>query len=89
MIPIQKLKPSELKMTCEEVKNELFESINDENKRINVDSAKKRAVLQGMDYDGFRQMVLGANIFPVKTKEFGDLIGDSKQRSGSILIIKK
>jgi hypothetical protein len=34
-----------------------------------VDSAKKRACLQGMDYDGFRQMVLGANIYPVKSRE--------------------
>jgi Dynein attachment factor N-terminus len=82
MIPIQKLKPSELKMSCENVKSELFESINDENKRINIDSAKKRAVLQGMDYDGFRQMVLGANIFPIKSKEFTELIGDNKPKSG-------
>ena len=47
-----------------------------ENKRVNVDSAKKRAVLQrttildlDMDYEGFRQMVLGANIFPTKSVE--------------------
>ena len=26
-----------------------------------------------MDYDGFRQMVLGANIFPMKSKEVRDL----------------
>ncbi len=36
---------------------------------MNIDSAKKRAVLQHMDYDGFRQMVLGANIFPTKSLE--------------------
>ena len=34
-----------------------------------------------MDYDGFRQMVLGANIFPTKTEELlkfsqGDQSGD-------------
>ena len=31
-----------------------------------VDSAKKKACLQHMDYDGFHQMVLGANLMPVK-----------------------
>jgi polyribonucleotide nucleotidyltransferase len=47
-----------------------------ENKRVNIDSAKKLAVMQrknhsilDMDYEGFRQMVLGANIFPTKSKE--------------------
>lgn len=25
-----------------------------------------------MDYEGFRQMVLGANIFPTKAKELND-----------------
>jgi hypothetical protein len=37
-----------------------------DNKRTNVDSSKKIAVMQGMEYDGFRQMVLGANIKPMK-----------------------
>ena len=27
-----------------------------------------------MDYDNFRQMVLGANIFSVKSKEFNTLL---------------
>lgn len=36
---------------------------------MNVDSAKKRAVLQHMDYDGFHQMVLGANLKPLKKGE--------------------
>ena len=44
-------------------------TINDENKRVNIDSAKKRAVLQHMDYDGFHQMVLGANLKPIKKGE--------------------
>lgn len=43
----------EEKLTCDEVKRELGTSINEEAKRVNVDSAKKRAVLQHMDYDGF------------------------------------
>ena len=37
-----------------------------DNKRTNVDSAKKRAVMQHMEYDGFRQMVLGAHLKPIK-----------------------
>ena len=42
------------------------QDIDFDHRRSNVDSAKKRAVLQHMDYDGFRQMVLGANLKPVK-----------------------
>lgn len=53
-------------MTVSEVQKELGQYINEENKRINVDSAKKKAVLQHMDYDGFHQMVLGANLKPLK-----------------------
>jgi len=34
-----------------------------------------------MDYDNFRQMVLGANIKPVKTTEMNDLMGMTNQRS--------
>jgi len=41
--------------------------INEDAVRSNIDSAKKRACLQVMDYDGFSQMVLGANLFPVKS----------------------
>ena len=37
-----------------------------DSKRVNVDSAKKIAVMQHMEYDGFRQMVLGANLKPSK-----------------------
>ena len=35
----------EEKLTCEEVKRELGTAMNDESKRSNIDSAKKRAVL--------------------------------------------
>lgn len=44
----------------------LQHDINFENQRVNVDSAKKIAVMQHMDYDNFHQMVLGANIKPMK-----------------------
>ena len=56
----------EEKLTVAEVRKELGDFINEENKRINVDSAKKRAVLQHMDYDNFHQMVLGANLKTIK-----------------------
>ena len=55
----------EEKLTVSEVQKELGQFINEENKRINVDSAKKKAVLQHMDYDNFHQMVLGANETPL------------------------
>jgi len=54
-------------MSCEKARAELDSYIDDEARRVNIDSAKKRAVLQHMDYEGFRQMVLGANIFPTKS----------------------
>ena len=63
----------EEKLTVDEVKKELGHQINEENKRINVDSAKKKAVLQHMDYDGFHQMVLGANLKPVKKGEIDSI----------------
>ena len=53
-------------LNMNEVKKELKTEMNVENKRVNVDSAKKLACLQHMDYDGFHQMVLGANLMPVK-----------------------
>ena len=56
-------------LTVDAVKRELGSTINEENKRINVDSAKKLAVMQRMDYDGFHQMVLGANLKPMKKGE--------------------
>ena len=42
------------------------DDIDWDSKRVNVDSAKKIAVMQRMEYDGFRQMVLGANLKPSK-----------------------
>ncbi|CDW74897.1 atp12-domain-containing protein [Stylonychia lemnae] len=65
---------SEDKLTCQEVKRELGHSLNEESQRINVDSAKKRAVLQHMDYDGFRQMVLGANLKSIKAGSAQNII---------------
>ena len=53
-------------LNMNELKKELKSEMNVENKRVNVDSAKKLACLQHMDYDNFAQMVLGANLKPIK-----------------------
>ena len=53
-------------LTTDHIRTEMASSINEENKRVNEDSAKKKACMQHMDYDGFRQMVLGANLMPTK-----------------------
>lgn len=56
-------------LNASKYKNDLKNAINMENHRTNIDSAKKKAVIQGMNYDGFHQMVLGADLKGVKTKE--------------------
>ena len=53
-------------LTTSHCRSEFMHECNEENKRVNVDSAKKKACLQHMDYDNFRQMVLGANLMPTK-----------------------
>ena len=57
---------NEKRLQFDKVKDSLSGAIDEEHKRINVDSSKKRACLQHMDYDGFHQMVLGANLIPIK-----------------------
>ena len=54
-------------------KYDLKSAINHDNHRINIDSAKKKAVLQRMDYDGFHQMVLGADLKGIKSKDMINL----------------
>jgi len=54
-------------------KNDLRSAISNENHRVNIDSAKKKAVMQRMDYDGFHQMVLGADLKGIKSKEMLNL----------------
>ena len=83
----QNITRKEMILKCENVKNELFDSIDNENRRINIDSAKKRAVMQHMDYDGFRQMVLGANIFPMKSAEFTEFTTQNTKRSGKLVTL--
>ena len=50
-------------------KSQLREEISKDNHRTNIDSAKKKAVLQCMNYDGFHQMVLGADLKGLKQGE--------------------
>lgn len=45
----RKLKETDYLLSCEEVRKELDEYMDAENRRVNVDSAKKLAVLQRMD----------------------------------------
>jgi hypothetical protein len=54
-------------------KHDLRSALNNENHRVNIDSAKKKAVMQRMDYDGFHQMVLGADLKGIKSKEMLNL----------------
>ena len=53
-------------LSTTQIRDQMYKDIDWDNRRTNVDSAKKLAVMQHMDYDGFRQMVLGANLKPVK-----------------------
>jgi len=60
-------------LNASKYKVELKDAINLENYRTNIDSAKKKAVTQGMNYDGFHQMVLGANLkglSPIELRDF-------------------
>ena len=56
-------------MSCHNTKLEVEKAIVESNTYTNVDNAKKRAVHQGMDYDNFHQMVLGANLKPIPKNE--------------------
>jgi hypothetical protein len=64
-------------INAEKYKLELKGAINKENHRVNIDSAKKKAVIQRMDYDGFHQMVLGADLKGIKQKEIAQLKPES------------
>ena len=44
----------ESKLTVSQINAEMHGHIDWESKRSNVDGSKKRAVMQHMDYDGFR-----------------------------------
>ena len=44
---------NEADLTCQKAKKEMYSDIDGDNQRSNIDSAKKRACIQHMDYDGF------------------------------------
>jgi len=57
-----KLEHKEVQNEISKMREELEESIRYEEHRKNVDTAKKTAVKQLMDYNNFHQMVLGADL---------------------------
>ncbi|CAD8078598.1 unnamed protein product [Paramecium sonneborni] len=71
-IPEKKLTEKDMRLNCQSIRDEFEKEINIEHQRINVDSAKKKAVLYHHDYEGFRQMVLGANLYSIKSKELAN-----------------
>ncbi len=56
-------------LNTDRFREQLRVEISKDNHRVNIDSAKKKAVLQGMNYDGFHQMVLGADLKGIKQGE--------------------
>jgi hypothetical protein len=73
----EKLRPGELEFTLSNVKQEMANSIEYEIKRKNVDTAKKLACKQLVNYDQFEELVRGANLKTVKTNEMSDLFTDA------------
>ena len=59
-------------------KEELKDALDQDNHRSNVDRAKKKAVTQYMDYDGFHQMVLGADLKGMKMSDVIEIKPDVK-----------
>jgi hypothetical protein len=88
MKKIDKKLSEENSISTQKFKQDLKKEINKENHRINVDSAKKRAVNQRMDYDGFHQMVLGADLKGVKGNDIISIKMD-KPVMNSVLTNKK
>lgn len=56
-------------LNASKYKTELKDVIDKDNHRDNIDRAKKKAVTQHMDWDGFHQMVLGADLKGLKSNE--------------------
>jgi hypothetical protein len=72
------MKRPNVDVSLSSLKQELQQAQEQEDKRHNVNDSKLRAVAQHMDYDQFRQMVLGANL---KCSKAGELKA-IKQTSG-------
>ena len=56
-------------LNASKYKDELKDVIDKDNHRENIDRAKKKSVIQHMDYDNFHQMVLGADLKGIKSSE--------------------
>lgn len=82
-IPEKKLTQQDMVLSCANVKHELAHELDVENRRVNVDSAKKKAVLYRMEYEGFRQMVLGANLYTIKSKDLNEFSLGGDKRIGT------
>jgi hypothetical protein len=76
-------------LNTQKYKNDLKKALNDEYHRINIDSAKKRAVNQRMDYDGFHQMVLGADLKGLKKDDISNIVSQKNCIMNSSLVNKK
>lgn len=75
-------------LNTDRYKTELKTAISKENHRINLDSAKKKAVLQGMNYDGFHQMVLGADLKGIKEGEITSIAGVNNSIMNNVIVQK-
>ena len=75
-----KLHEKDLHSDINQLKNELGQSLKDEQHRQNVDHAKKTACKQLMDYANFEQMVLGADLKSVKTTELNSLVEMGREK---------
>eukprot|EP00826_Nyctotherus_ovalis_P061862 TRINITY_DN8850_c0_g2_i2.p1 TRINITY_DN8850_c0_g2~~TRINITY_DN8850_c0_g2_i2.p1 ORF type:complete len:244 (+),score=42.26 TRINITY_DN8850_c0_g2_i2:26-733(+) len=83
-VEIQK-KFTEDALSCKTMQKEFERSVKEDTTRKNEDTAKKRAVeqgtlilIEGMDYDNFHQMVLGANLKPIKKGDFMNVTSQKK-----------
>lgn len=56
----------------------LKQGLAEEESRKNINDSKFRAVAQRMDYNGFHQMVLGANLKPTKSGEVFSIHNEKK-----------
>jgi hypothetical protein len=76
-------------LNTQKYKNDLKKALNDEYHRINIDSAKKKAVNQRMDYDGFHQMVLGADLKGLKKDDVSNIVSNKNCIMNSSLLNNK
>jgi hypothetical protein len=89
MAKIDKNLNEEELLDTQKYKNDLKRALNTENHRINIDSAKKKAVNQRMDYDGFHQMVLGADLKGIKKDEISSIVTNRNTIINASLISRK